>query len=177
MRVRELSHSSVRDVIANDELHVFSVPVNVAKGKPAFQSSTWKDADASLAVDGWSLADISLDSCARTLVETDPWWLVNLEAVYLVTSVQLQDAAACCREFASNATRWFMGPTWGPPGPTGPRWVPCWPHELCYLGSLCNMFCLKIGKWIATLMKYFSSSMDVPDKSWLYHWPRTIVQT
>ena len=20
-------------------------------------------------------------------------------------------------------------------GPTGPRWVPCWPHELCYLGS------------------------------------------
>ena len=25
----------------------------------------------------------------------------------------------------------FMGPTWGP---VGPRWVPCWPHELCYLG-------------------------------------------
>ena len=21
-------------------------------------------------------------------------------------------------------------------GPTGPRWVPCWPLELCYLGSL-----------------------------------------
>ena len=20
-------------------------------------------------------------------------------------------------------------------GPTGPRWAPCWPHELCYLGS------------------------------------------
>ena len=20
-------------------------------------------------------------------------------------------------------------------GPTGPRWVPCWPHELCYLGG------------------------------------------
>ena len=19
-------------------------------------------------------------------------------------------------------------------GPTGPRWAPCWPHELCYLG-------------------------------------------
>ena len=28
----------------------------------------------------------------------------------------------------------FMGPTWGPSGPTGPRWAPCWPHELCYLG-------------------------------------------
>ena len=20
-------------------------------------------------------------------------------------------------------------------GPTGPRWVPCWPHESCYLGT------------------------------------------
>ena len=20
-------------------------------------------------------------------------------------------------------------------GPTGPRWAPCWPHELCYLGN------------------------------------------
>ena len=28
----------------------------------------------------------------------------------------------------------FMGPIWGPSGPTGPRWAPCWPHELCYLG-------------------------------------------
>ena len=28
----------------------------------------------------------------------------------------------------------FMGPTWGHLGPTGPRWAPCWPCELCYLG-------------------------------------------
>ena len=28
----------------------------------------------------------------------------------------------------------FMGPTWGPPGLTGSRWAPCWPHEPCYLG-------------------------------------------
>ena len=21
-------------------------------------------------------------------------------------------------------------------GPTGPRWAPCWPHELCYLGGV-----------------------------------------
>ena len=28
----------------------------------------------------------------------------------------------------------FMGPTWGPSGPTVPRWAPCWPHEFCYLG-------------------------------------------
>ena len=31
----------------------------------------------------------------------------------------------------------FMGPTWGP---TGPRWAPCWPHELCYLGYCTRVF-------------------------------------
>ena len=29
----------------------------------------------------------------------------------------------------------FMGPTWGPSGPTGPRWVLWWPNELCDLGA------------------------------------------
>ena len=26
------------------------------------------------------------------------------------------------------------GAKWGHLGVTGPRWAPCWPHELCYLG-------------------------------------------
>ena len=29
----------------------------------------------------------------------------------------------------------FMGQHGAHLGPTGPRWAPCWPHELCYLGS------------------------------------------
>ena len=29
----------------------------------------------------------------------------------------------------------LMGPTWAHLGPSGPRWAPCWPHELCYLGG------------------------------------------
>ena len=29
----------------------------------------------------------------------------------------------------------FMGATWAHLGPTGPRWAPCWPHELCHLGT------------------------------------------
>ena len=29
----------------------------------------------------------------------------------------------------------LMGPTWGSSGPTGLRWAPCWPHELCYLSK------------------------------------------
>ena len=34
----------------------------------------------------------------------------------------------------------FMGPTWVHLGPTGPRWAPCWPHELCYLGLIWTQF-------------------------------------
>ena len=34
---------------------------------------------------------------------------------------------------------WWQG-SWGQHGahlgPTGPRWAPCWPHELCYLGRV-----------------------------------------
>ena len=30
----------------------------------------------------------------------------------------------------------FLGPTWAHLGPTGPRWAPRWPHELCYLGHI-----------------------------------------
>ena len=29
----------------------------------------------------------------------------------------------------------FMGPTWAHQGPTGPRWAPWWPHELCFMGK------------------------------------------
>ena len=39
-----------------------------------------------------------------------------------------------CRKHTTLVTR-FMGPTWAHLGPTGPRWAPFWPHELCYLGS------------------------------------------
>ena len=30
----------------------------------------------------------------------------------------------------------FMGPTWGSSGAGRTQVAPCWPHELCYLGSL-----------------------------------------
>ena len=48
-----------------------------------------------------------------------------------------------CYVIASLIAR-FIGPTWGPYGahlgPTGPRWAPCWPHELWYLGYHAQKF-------------------------------------
>ena len=41
----------------------------------------------------------------------------------------------------------FMGSTWAHLWPTGPRWAPCWPHELCYLWSY---WMFRVLYWDAT---------------------------
>ena len=44
-------------------------------------------------------------------------------------------------------------------GPTGPRWAPCWPHELCYLGIVPDQVTAQIAKAFgSTSMKYRSMS-------------------
>ena len=45
-----------------------------------------------------------------------------------------QQAWYWSHHFSISLIAMFMGPTWAHLGPTGPRWAPCWPHELCYLG-------------------------------------------
>ena len=42
-------------------------------------------------------------------------------------------SSPCSQAWRSLIIR-FMGPTWGPPGAAGVRWVPCGPHELAIWG-------------------------------------------
>ena len=47
-----------------------------------------------------------------------------------------QRVLSCFMAFSTSEgviVPWQQG-SWGHLGPTGPRWAPCWPHELCYLG-------------------------------------------
>ena len=53
------------------------------------------------------------------------------------------------RSFDTTLITRFMGQHVAHLGPTGPRWAPCWPHELCYLG---------IVTYISRLHQYMSSS-------------------
>ena len=43
-----------------------------------------------------------------------------------------------CTGWVAHQQPWWQG-VWGQHGThlgtTGPRWAPCWPHELCYLGN------------------------------------------
>ena len=52
-----------------------------------------------------------------------------------------------------------MGPTWGPLGPVGPRWAPCWPHEPCnQCGS--DTFGISQGKIASTYCVYYFYERD-----------------
>ena len=47
-------------------------------------------------------------------------------------------------------------------GPTGPRWAPCWPHELCYLGMLLNygVFTMAVT-WTLWCLKSLASQWTI----------------
>jgi len=71
--------------VTDDVLH------NVALNKPSYQVSTYTDQfgtehGASLANDG------IVNSCARSLRATNPWWAVDLGAKTLVAQVNLVNA-------------------------------------------------------------------------------------
>ncbi|XP_060538192.1 fucolectin-like [Pantherophis guttatus] len=75
---------------------------NVARGRPAFQSSTYVSAFnsvASKAVDGnCSGRWVGQNSCTHTQREMGPWWYVDLGSRYAVSSVVVKSREDCCGE-------------------------------------------------------------------------------
>lgn len=77
-------------------LNIFSFAIsltvlpNIALGKPAVQSSTSSSYGAECAVDGNRGTDLVKDKCAHTEEgDKNPWWRVDLQAVYSITSVRM----------------------------------------------------------------------------------------
>nr|XP_034307097.1 fucolectin [Crassostrea gigas] len=65
---------------------------NIALGKPAKQSSTFDNNTAKYAVDGNRGTDLIEDRCSHTGdsdIDTNPWWLVDLQAVYYIKTVRI----------------------------------------------------------------------------------------
>ena len=78
----------------------------------------------------------------------------------------------------------FMGPTWDHLGPTGPRWAPCWPHELCYLGVYAVKLAIRSEDFLfspALLFYLLDSNFTLLTlytvKVWLHYHTVTILQT
>ena len=62
------------------------------------------------------------------------WWVESMTCV-LLHAIKINALHAI-----SSLRARFIKPTWAHLGPTGPRWAPSWPHELCYLGCY-NWLC------------------------------------
>ncbi|XP_065935883.1 fucolectin-like [Magallana gigas] len=63
---------------------------NIALGKPATQSTTHYGYNAAYAVDGNRGTDIYVDRCTVTdYDDTNPWWRVDLQAVYNIKTVRI----------------------------------------------------------------------------------------
>ena len=72
----------------------------------------------------------------------------------------------------------LIWPTWGPPGPVGPRWAPCWPHEPCYQGvhplSLLSSPKWQIQRWLYVFIPVHTLPLSRYNKittvyqGWLY---------
>ena len=70
---------------------------NLALRQPVVQSST-HSFPASQSVDGSSSGNWDSKVCTSTLVETDPWWRVDLGRSYLVDEVRILNRVDCCPE-------------------------------------------------------------------------------
>ena len=80
---RLASENTEHEVVGNDSPPPEPVPVNVALLKPATQSSTFGDNGAFRAVDS------DTDSFNHTLNEVQPWWQVDMEAVFDLAAIEI----------------------------------------------------------------------------------------
>uniref|UniRef100_A0A669F4W5 C-type lectin domain-containing protein n=1 Tax=Oreochromis niloticus TaxID=8128 RepID=A0A669F4W5_ORENI len=85
------------------EVEVYAAPAveplsNVALKKPTVQSSTSSPHFSSKAVDGYKNGSFYGAGFSHTLEETNPWWRVDLLAVYKVNAVTIINRQDCCSE-------------------------------------------------------------------------------
>ncbi|XP_005748015.1 uncharacterized protein LOC102212765 [Pundamilia nyererei] len=85
------------------EVEVYAAPAveplsNVALSKPTVQSSTSSPYLSSKAVDGYKNGNIYGAGFTHTLDEKNPWWRVDLLAVYKVSAVTIINRQDCCSE-------------------------------------------------------------------------------
>ena len=95
----------------------------------------------------------------------DVWVPVHLSSKQHVHLSKVDRAATA---YKTTLKARFMGPTWGHLGPTGPRWAPCWPHEIYYLGKdtpfyyfMLNCYQIKIIRSIVYCHYYSISKIAV----------------
>ena len=82
-------------------LAVFAV--NLALGRPTWQSSNFMSYNSSLAVDGNADSNFHRGSCMHTSTDdNNPWWVVDLGKRTNVQEVYLTNRGDCCGRFSQT---------------------------------------------------------------------------
>ncbi|MFK7908596.1 MAG: discoidin domain-containing protein, partial [Chitinophagales bacterium] len=76
---------------------------NLAQGKPTRQSSTMDIGKSSLAVDGNTNGVWTGRSVSHTNEQNNPWWEVDLGAMYDISKVEIYNRTDCCSERIGGA--------------------------------------------------------------------------
>ncbi|KAI5087934.1 hypothetical protein C0J45_22423, partial [Silurus meridionalis] len=82
---------------------LFSHLVNLALGGIAAQSSMFNKFYPRLAIDGNTISNMSAGSCTHTNKENNPWWRVDLLAVYGIGNVIITNRGDCCPDRINGA--------------------------------------------------------------------------
>ncbi|XP_058240219.1 fucolectin-like [Hemibagrus wyckioides] len=77
--------------------------VNVALGGIATQSSVHASCTGSFAIDGNRESNAIFYPCAHTNADYNPWWRVDLLAVYDISNVIITNRGDCCSERINGA--------------------------------------------------------------------------
>ena len=99
-------------------------------------------------------------------------WQVSIWLVAKVISQLSLYSNSCSCTMVKHYIPWYQG-SWGQHGadlgPTGPRWAPYGPHELCYLGPLVQNIDF-LTKWCKNIHIYKRSgcSLNIKMLSYLY---------
>uniref|UniRef100_A0A673HHS0 Uncharacterized LOC107720486 n=1 Tax=Sinocyclocheilus rhinocerous TaxID=307959 RepID=A0A673HHS0_9TELE len=78
-------------------------PDNLATGRTVTQSSTFGYWSADHAIDFNPGLTNAWSSCSSTIVQTNPWWRVDLSYIYRVSRVVITNILDCCAERINGA--------------------------------------------------------------------------
>uniref|UniRef100_A0A8C5EBK9 Fucolectin tachylectin-4 pentraxin-1 domain-containing protein n=1 Tax=Gouania willdenowi TaxID=441366 RepID=A0A8C5EBK9_GOUWI len=114
-------------------LFLLCLGANIALGGKVSQSSQYGGAGPQKAVDGNRANNWRDKSCAHTRKNRDPWWRLDLEQAYSISTVTITNRRDCCPERLNGLNITTVGGTeslahkWGP--------LPC----MCHGGPIFQM--------------------------------------
>ncbi|KAI5622260.1 hypothetical protein C0J50_18189, partial [Silurus asotus] len=131
--------------------------VNLALGGIAAQSSLFYKFYPQFAIDGNTISNLSVGSCTHTNMENNPWWRVDLLAVYGIGKVIITNRGDCCPD-RINGAEIHIGNSIANNGNDNPR---CVVITSIPAGASVNYTCNMIGRYLNVIIPNTSQILSL----------------